>query len=117
MKPAPRHPIHLALGLAIWIIWFGAIYGGLSLACVTAPPSPSLGPYTWVNGVLLLSTVAVVLLLAYLAWRCWYAPGIGDERERHARRLVARVSAGLYIAAAIATLGVGLPMIVLPPCL
>lgn len=117
MKPAPDHPIHLALGLTIWISWFGAIYGGLSLVCVIAPPNPSFGPFTWVNGLLLLSTAAVTLLLGYLGWRCWRAPVAGEQRERHARRMVARVSAGLYVTAAVSTLGVGVPMMVLPPCL
>jgi hypothetical protein len=116
MKPSVYHPLQLALGLAIWITWFGVVYGGLSLVCVSAPPDASLGPFTWINGLLLVVTMLVALLLLYYGWQCWRAPGHGAEEARRARVLVARVAAGLHLVAALATLAVGIPLLVLPPC-
>lgn len=116
MKPNSSHPLQLALGLTIWIIWFGFIYGALSLGCVIAPPPPSLGPLTWINGMLLATTVLVASWLFYHAWQCWRASAGGAKENKHSGILVARVSAGLHLLAALATLAVGVPTLVLPPC-
>lgn len=113
---SPYHPVQLALGLTVWIAWFGTIYGGLSLACVVAPPAPGQGPFTWINALLLLSTLIVTGLLLLWARNCWRAPGAGTEQERQPRVLIARVSGGLHLAAAIATLAVGLTVTALPAC-
>lgn len=112
----PTHPIHLLAGLTIWLIWFCALYAGLSLACQWAPPPPWLGPWTWVNGVLgLLSLVSVALLL-WAALRCWRGPRAG-RGSTQPRRFIAAVSAGLYLLAAIATLAVSATLLLFPPCL
>ncbi len=107
---SPSHPLQLPMGLIIWSLWFVIMYASLSVACAFVPPDSALGPRTWINGLLLILTLVVTLLLTLLAVRNWRAPGDGH------RRFVARVSAGIYFAAAIATLGVGLPVVALPPC-
>lgn len=112
----PTHPAHLALGLTLWIAWFGLVYGGVSLACVWVPPPEGAGPWTWINGSVAISTLAVVAILLAGAWFCWQ--GRTTQREpAAARRFVAVVAAGLYITAAVATLAVGLPAMRLPPCM
>lgn len=108
---SPSHPLQLPMGLIIWSLWFVTIYTSLSVACALAPPAAELGPRTWINGVLLILTCAVALLLSLLFVRNWRAPVSGHQR------FIARVAAGIYAAAALATLGVGLPVIALPPCL
>jgi hypothetical protein len=113
---SPFHPMHLVLGLVLWSVWFVAMYGGLSVACVVAPPAEAAGALTWINGVLLLLTLFTTALLLYAAWRCWQAAGAADVDEKQAR-FVARVSAAVYLASAGAVLAVGLPVIVLPPCI
>lgn len=120
MPLSPYHPLQLALGLAIWFAWFSLMYGGLSLACVTVPPPAQLGPLTWLNGVLLLATGITTAVLAWWAYRCWRAAKTVckniEEADRQSGRLIASVSAGGYLAAAIATLCVGLTVVALPPC-
>lgn len=113
---SPFHPIQLALGLAVWIIWFGTIYGGLSLGCVVAPPDPEQGPFTWINALLLLVTLAIAALLLNWARNCWRAAGRETGPDRSPRALIAHVAAGLHLTAAIATLAVGLTLLALPPC-
>ncbi|WP_213999829.1 hypothetical protein [Arsukibacterium sp.] len=115
----PGHPVQLVVGLTIWSIWFIAMYGGLSVVCRFAPPATQHSPFTWLNGGLFGLTVLVVVLLLLLAWRC----GRYCLRQRRAKhhdagvtQFAGYVSTVLYLAAAVATLAGGLPVLVLSPC-
>jgi peptidoglycan/LPS O-acetylase OafA/YrhL len=112
MMLAPTHPLQLALGLIIWSGWFVLIYAALSIGCAFALPDNSLSPVNWLNALLLVLTLLATALLGYLAWRCWRAP-----IQRGDRHFIARVAAGVYLASAVSTLAIGLPVVVLPPCL
>lgn len=109
------HPLHLVLGFAIWSLWFVLSYAGLSLACQFAPPTDASMGFTWINALLLLGCASTTALLVYLALRCWRAPAPREHPQQ--ARFVSRVAGGAYLAAAIATLAVGLPSVWLPPCL
>lgn len=105
------HPLHLVAGLVIWSIWFVVLYGGLSVGCAVAPPTPEQGVMTWLNVLLGVGTLAVTLLLLYCAWRCWsLAPARGNTS------FVVRVAAGVHLFSAGSTLAVGLPLLAYPPC-
>lgn len=109
---SPVHPLQLALGLIIWSVWFVVIYSVLSIGCAFAIPENTLTPFNWLNGLLLLLTLITTVVLVVLALWCWRAATpLGDKQ------FIARVAAGLYMAAAISTLAIGLPVLVLPPCL
>jgi hypothetical protein len=115
------HPLHLVSGLTAWSAWFVAAYGGLSLACRLRPPGADEGAATWINAALLALTLLTVAALLLGALACWRArrptPGEpSDAGTTPRRRFVAPVAAGLYLAAAVSTLVVGLPIVVLPPC-
>lgn len=103
--------VQLVLGFAIWSLWFVSLYAALSLGCAFAPPAGSSGPFTWINAMLLVLTLPIVALLLGLAWRCWQARAQTDHR-----RFVVRLAAALHLVAAIATLAIGVPVLVLPPC-
>lgn len=109
---APTHPLQLALGLIIWSVWFVLIYSVLSLGCEFALPENSLSPFNWLNALMLVLTLLTTALLAFFAWRCWRAPTPPGNNH-----FIARVAAGIYLASAISTLAIGLPVLVLPPCL
>lgn len=114
-----RHPLHLALGLLLWSVWFVTVYAGLSIACAVHPPPLEAGSATWINAVLGVLTIATTALLLWAALRCWQArvrPPASDAGAAAGQRFVAPVAAGLYLAAAIGTAVVGLPVAVLPPC-
>lgn len=113
----PRHPLQLALGLALWLVWFSLAYGGLSLGCALAPPPPEAGAWTWINVLLLLSTLVVAALLLIWSRRCWLSAKTGGKGDFSAPALIAYVAAGVHLTAAVATLGVGVTTVFLPPCL
>lgn len=107
------HGMQLGLGLAIWSLWFVALYGGLSVVCSVAPPAVEAGPYNWLNGSLLLLTLAAIVLLVWLAFVCWRAARAAGSRER---RFLARIGAAVHVVGAAAVLLVGFPVFAYPPC-
>ncbi|MCM5679693.1 hypothetical protein M8A51_09115 [Schlegelella sp. S2-27] len=112
-----RHPLQLALGFIVWSVWFIAAYGGLSLGCSVAPPAPQAGAHTWINGLLAVLTLATAAGLSWCAWACWRARDAQTPpQSQAASRFMAPTTAALHVAAAIATLFVGLPLVVMPPC-
>ncbi|SNY43925.1 hypothetical protein SAMN06297280_0668 [Arsukibacterium tuosuense] len=115
----PGHPAQLVVGLIIWSIWFIAMYAGLSVVCQLAPPATLHSPFTWLNGGLFGLTLLVVALLLLLAWRCGrYC--LLQRRAKHqdagVKHFTGYVSTVLYLAAAVATLAGGLPVLVFSPC-
>lgn len=106
------HPLHIPLGLILWLLWIVAAYAGLSLGCALAPPAAS-GPWNWLNGAIALSAVALAVLLFVLAERSWRGAARTEEAEK---RFVARVAAAVHVLAALGTLFVAYPLARLPPC-
>jgi hypothetical protein len=112
---SPVHPLHLVLGLLLWFVWFSAVYGGLAVACAWVPP---VGPSTVVTALNAVALGVTALVAAWLFWAAWRTaraarPAVaGLPRQR----FVAGLSAVLYAVAAVSTLAVGLPLLVVPPC-
>lgn len=105
------HPLHLALGLGAWALWFTAAYGGVSVLCSMDPGVPRLpGAWSLALGLACVGTAAALGVLARASARA----------VRHApdapTRFIARLAAGLDLLAAVATLAGGLPLLWLPPC-
>lgn len=107
------HPLHLVTGLAIWALWFASVYGGLSLGCMISQTPETLMAGSWINIVLIAVTLLVAVLLFMLAIKCW---GGATSNIAKLPKFIRRVSGALYLAAAIAVMAIGLPMLVLPPC-
>ncbi len=116
MQPlsSPYNPIHIPLGLVLWSLWFVALYGGLSVGCALAPPDPEGGQWNWLNALLALLSLLTVTLLLWLARLFQLAAR--RQVERPERCFVARLSAGIHLIGAVATLFVALPVVSLPPC-
>lgn len=110
---ALTHPLQLALGLIVWSGWFVALYGGLSVGCALAPPAADLGARTWLNGLLAALTAITFAWLLWQMRRCWRAAGAGSPSGR---RFIPALGAGVYAAAAVSTLAIGIPTLGLPPC-
>ena len=105
IKIAPDHPIHLIVGLTLWSLWFIGIYSGVSVYCAHEDAASAVGGKS-VKLALWLATGVTGLILTLLAIVCW----------KRGAGFPARVSAGLYIAAAIATIAVAIPVSGLPLC-
>ncbi|MDX1677012.1 hypothetical protein [Arsukibacterium sp.] len=115
----PCHPAQLVIGLTIWSIWFVAMYAGLSVACQLAAPAEQQGPVNWLSAGLFLFTLLVLALLLALAWRtgraCLQRRKSADNAAG-VNYFTGYVSSVLYLAAAVATLAGGLPVLVFAPC-
>lgn len=109
---SPTHPLQLALGLIIWSVWFVLVYSVLSIGCEFVIPESRLHTFNGLNVLLLLLTLIATVILVLLALWCWRAATPPGDKQ-----FIARVAAGLYLTAAISTLAVGLPVLVLPPCI
>lgn len=114
---SPYHPIQLVLGLTIWAVWFVVIYAGLSVMCQQQPPGLEQGSLTSLNLVLMAFTMLTSGLLLFMAHRNWRDAHRMWRGQPPARRFIVRVSVGLNLVAALITLAIGLPAVVLPPCL
>jgi hypothetical protein len=107
VKLPAEHPLHLVIGLTIWSAFFIAAYGGLSVYCSVAAETDTGGLENPLNLGLLALTAAICVVSGILANWCW----------RSATKFPGKVSAGVYIAGFIATIGVAIPIIFLPPCI
>lgn len=112
------HPLHLILGFTIWAVWFTILYGGQSVGCAVAEPEVARGPWTWINASLLLLTLGTTALLALASRSTLRASAQlrGDQEPVPRERFVAFAAGVLYAMAAFSTLAVGVPLLVLSPC-
>jgi len=117
MRLSPTHPANLVLGLTIWAVWFVVLYGGLSIGCAAAPPDSAKLASTWINGAVLVFALMVGSYLLWCALRCWKAsPPKVKREEGRLSRFLSNVATGLYLVAAFASLSLGIPGLILPPC-
>ena len=110
------HPVQIPFGLAIWSLWFAAMYGSHAVVCSIAPPPPEQGIFNWLNvsfGVITLIVVALLLGLSRRSWKLSRPPHDLDERQV----FVTKVASGIHFIAALATVFVGLQLAFLPPCI
>lgn len=111
----PLHPIQLVFGLLVWSGWFVTVYGGTGVICAVAPPPVDADMKTWVNALVLAMGTLVGAFLLFNAWRCWKATPDYDVGKPD-KRFLGRVAGGVYLVAAIASFGLALPALFLPPC-
>lgn len=112
-----KHPVHLGLGLIIWFIfWFVLIYGGKGVVCEVAPPLQNSGVFNWLTGLLLVLTLVATALMAVWTWLYWRSYQATKADADESARFITTVSLGVYAASTLSTLAVGLPAIVIPPC-
>lgn len=119
MKPTAWHPLHMAIGLTLWLVWFTLVYGGSAVACAAAAVPAEAGARNLWNAGLLVLTLLFVLGFGTAAWRCGRAAarlrGGGDAGHQR-QCFFASVAAALYGVAAVSTAVVALPLAVLGPC-
>lgn len=114
------HPLQLLAGLSVWALWFVAVYGGLSVACSTAPADATAqrGVFSGINLLLAGLTLATAGGLAWAAFACARtASRIDSAAEGGLAPFIARCASALYGVAALSTLFVGFPLLLLWPCI
>ncbi|MEP1213946.1 MAG: hypothetical protein ABJM11_07465 [Marinobacter sp.] len=117
MKSSPVHPVHLFLGLAIWAAWFVVLYGGLSVGCTIAPPDSEEQAGTWINGAIVVVASLVGGYLLWCAYRCAQASSQAKlQRDNRLGVFISKTAAAVYLVSSIASLALGVPGVLLPPC-
>ncbi|WP_131782803.1 hypothetical protein [Legionella gresilensis] len=110
-----KHPLSLIIGLVIWSIWFIFIYSALSVACAIVPPA-IVDSFTWINSILLVSTLITTILQLYLALGYWQKLRLSELKD-NPNSFILWVAVGGFLAAAFATLSIGLMVLFFRPCL
>lgn len=114
------HPLQLLAGLSVWALWFVVVYGGLSVACSTASADATAqrGVFSDINLLLAALTLATAFGLAGAALACGrVASRIDSAAEGGVGRFIACCASALYGVAALSTLFVGFPLLLLWPCI
>jgi len=118
--PYATHPLQLLAGLSVWALWFVVVYGGLSVACSTASADATAqrGVFSGISLLLAGLTLATTAGLAWAAFACARAASrIDHAAEGGVGLFIARCAAALHGVAAISTLFVGFPLLLLWPCI
>lgn len=113
------HPWHLAAGFALWLLWFAVLYGAQGIGCAVAAPPAQQGSFTGINILLGLWTLVFLVgfaVAAALVARVALLQGLDETEQAPLARFVAPTAAVLYGGCAVSTLVVGLPVLVVPPC-
>ena len=114
-----RGPAGLPTMIAGYLVWsscFVLLYALLSVGCeLRLQLQPVAGGVNALSLVLGLVWALHLLALAWLIQDAWRA-GRDAAREAHAGRFLRRVTVMLHLTALAATLWVGFPLLVLPPC-
>ena len=117
MKPSPYHPASLVTGLIIWALWFVLLYGGLSVGCAFVPPTAEAGAWTWINASVAGLACLVSGYLLICAYACWQASAPSPSSDVDPlKTFISKTSAAVYLVSAFASLVLGLPGLLLPPC-
>ncbi|MET4699220.1 hypothetical protein ABIE65_002250 [Constrictibacter sp. MBR-5] len=107
-------------GLLVWSVAFVVLYGGLSLGCAAGAGQVTLWEADRLAIVLAAVWIAHLLLVVLpgvVGRRKWVGSG-GEAPADHARAtgFLWRLMRMLLLVGAVATLWIGLPVLVLPPC-
>ncbi len=118
--PFATHPLQLLAGLSVWALWFVVVYGGLSVACsaASADATAQRGVFSGINLLLAAVTLATASGLAWAALACGRAASrIDRAADGGVGRFIARCASALHVVAALSTLFVGFPLLLLWPCI
>ncbi|WP_159712813.1 hypothetical protein [Geminicoccus flavidas] len=114
----PAFLLVIALGYTLWGGALVVLYGVLSLGCVFGWEEVMLGPLTLQRGLLLLLWLLSVLVIALLSWQtCAWLQAARAGRPTPLARFTLWLAAACSIAAAGATLFMGLPILGASACI
>lgn len=108
------HPLQLVAGFIMWAIWFGLMYGFLSIQCIE---QSNLQRFSWINALLLLFTIITTAILSFLAFTMARTLLITEKKDKPTRYFILWMGCCVYIVAAFTTLFTGSMALFFPPCL
>jgi len=102
-------------GLIVWASCFVVLYVALSLGCRYGIPDFSaagLPGLVWVLALLWLAHLALLGCMAHATWRRYRASGQASP----AYRFALRSTLALHVVGFLATVVIGFPVLMMPPC-
>ncbi|MGJ3263044.1 MAG: hypothetical protein ACFE0R_07400 [Salinarimonas sp.] len=107
--------IGLVAGFLLWSSAFLVLYGLHALGCAWGWEARVVGPTSWLRLALVVAWAVHVALLAALLALAWRGRPARDALER-TPALIAGTTVALTLAALVATLWTGLPVVTYPLC-
>jgi hypothetical protein len=120
--PSYRRLVGVISGMIIWAIWFVVVYSLTGIGCDAGWHRRSAPGGNLLSLVMLLSTALALALIAWTAWRGYLgwrrsssAAVVGRDNTQR-QGFMGLVMMVLSILAAVGTLLVGIPILMLEPC-
>ena len=116
--PQGRVLLRLVAGLGVWASCFVLLYAGLSLGCASALAGKQVGGVSVLSALLTVIWVAHLAALAVMFWRAWSNRHVlpTDVQPASTARFTGRLTWVLHGVALVATVVIGLPILMLPAC-
>lgn len=117
-----RHLPGMVSGLVVWAVWFVAVYGLAGLGCERGWNEHGVPGGNLLSAALLGTTVVALTIIGWCARRGYSGWRSGRERRahgqeaRHRVRFMGFVMFALSLVAAVATVMVAIPILMLDPC-
>ena len=115
-RPGTRLWLCAIAGISVWFLYFLAVYALHSIGCARGWNALSVlgvNALTFALGSLTLAALALIALSGWGGYRA-LAPADGDAAR--SRRFAAVLTLMLASLATVATMLVGLPVVIAPPC-
>lgn len=116
--PQGRALLQLISGLGVWASCFVLLYAGLSLGCASSLAGKQIGGVSALSAILTAIWVIHLAVLVVMLWRAWrgrHAPA-QDGQAVSTARFCGRLTWVLHGVALVATVVIGLPVLMLQAC-
>lgn len=113
--PQGRALLQLIAGLGVWASCFVLLYAGLSLGCASSLAGKHIGGVSVLSAILTAIWVIHLAVLVVMLWRGRHAPA-QDGQHVSTARFTGRLTWVLHSVALVATVVIGLPVLMLQAC-
>lgn len=116
--PQGRVLLRLVAGLGVWASCFVLLYAGLSLGCASALAGKHIAGVSVLSALLAVIWVAHMTALVVMFLRAWRNRNVlpTDVQPASTARFTGRLTWVLHGVALVATVVIGLPVLMLPAC-
>ena len=117
-----RHLTGMVSGLVVWAVWFVGVYGLAGLCCERGWNERGVPGGNLLSAALLGTTVIALIVIGWCArrgysgWRSGRGRVAHGQEARHRARFMGFVMFALSLVAAVATVMVAIPILMLDPC-
>jgi len=120
--PSHRGWIGVVSGLIVWAVWFVLVYGLTGVGCDAGWQQRDVPGGNLLSGLMLLATLAALALMSWSAWRGFRGWHHGNDltvagaEKKERLRFMGLVMGVLSVLAAVGTVMIAIPILMLDPC-